>query len=125
LARSSALPKSAHEPVKDSLLVLKRWSFLRSNNGHAAGHTCDERHVSRDLLDLDPHRNSLRKPNPREDRVNVGQALGAACGIRGTDTACDALDLAPERAVIAKQCRFDGITDMDVDELRLLEIGID
>jgi len=92
LAHALASPKSAYEPVEDPLIALRCRSLLPGNNGNAAGHSRDERHILRDLVDPDPHRNALRETNPGEYRVDVRQALRAACGVRGTDAACDALD---------------------------------
>src|SRR6266704_6709878 len=125
LARSSASPKSAYEPVEDSLIGLRCRSLLAANNGNAAGHSCDERHILRDLVDSDPHRNALRETNPGEYRIDVRQALCAACGVRGTDAARDALDPAPDRSFIAKQYRLDVVSGMDVGELSFLEIRVD
>ena len=105
--------------------MLRCRSLLAANNGNAAGHSCDERHILRDLVDPDPHRNALRETNPGEYRIDVRQALRAACGVRGTDAARDALNPAANRGFISKQYRLDAVSDMDVGELRFLELGVD
>src|SRR5204863_1515322 len=90
LAHASASSKSAYEPVEESLVALRCWNLPPSNNRNAAAHSCDERHILRDLIDSDPHRNAPREANPGEYRIDVRQALRAACGVRGTDAARDA-----------------------------------
>src|ERR1700751_2316146 len=87
-----------------------------ADNRDAAGHSCNERHLRRDLFDPDTHRNSLRKPHPGEDRVDVWKTLRAACRVRGADAARDALDPSVDRNLEAQQDRLRRIADMDVGE---------
>src|SRR5271156_1728333 len=95
------------------------------DNGDAAGHSRNERYALRDIVDLDPDWNSLRKTHPREDRVDVRQPLSATRCVCCADATCDALDLSSDGKFIAEQRRLNYIPYMDVGELRFLEIGID
>ena len=66
-----------------------------------------------------------READPGEDRVDVGQSLRAACGVRHADAARYAGHVSEDGLGVSHQLRFDAIADADPRQLGLLEVPVD
>ena len=92
---------------------------------HGGGHAGREHHTIGHLIDVDAHRDALRKTDPGKDRVHVGKPLSVGLRVRNIDAAGDAVDMTAHDLALAHQLDAGGVADADRFEIRLLEIAVD
>src|ERR1700730_19274134 len=92
---------------------------------HSSRHADYQAHAFRHLIDVDPHRHTLREAHPGEDRIYRGEPCGVRLYVWDVDATGDAADMTTNELAVAHQ--FDGrrVAVVDPAETGFLEVAVD
>jgi glyoxylase-like metal-dependent hydrolase (beta-lactamase superfamily II) len=91
---------------------------------HCGGHTLDQPHAIRHLIDVDAHWHALGKSHPGEDRVHRGEPRLIRLRVGNVDAAGDTADMAMNDLAVAHQLDLGRVAVMDRADTGLLEITV-